>query len=199
MAFEINVHLDITASKQVCWAINNLSNTLVSLMLTAIKEQEKAAEVLAEAAQEATAQTQGYVPSEAELAPQTPAPAPEPAPITPQNTTPAPQTPAPAPVAPAPAPQTPASAPAAVPPASAAVPVATAPPAPAPLPTVPVAATPTYTQNQLALAAGGLMDAGLGDALRALLATFNVPSLVQLPKEQYGAFATELRKMGAKI
>ena len=169
MALEVKVV--ITASEQVCWAINNLSNTIASLMLTAIRQQDKAAEILEEAAQEATAQTKGFASTVTGAATEKPAPATEkPAPAT--------QTPAPAP---------------------AAVPVATASPSPAPLPTVPTAATPTYTQNQLALAAGGLMDAGLGDALRALLATFNVPSLVQLPKEQYGAFATELRKMGAKI
>ena len=84
------------------------------------------------------------------------------------------------------------------PPAPVAVPVATAPPAPAPVPTVPTTAQ-TYTQDQLALAASGLMDAGKLADLQQLLASFNVASLVQLPKEQYGAFATKLREMGAKI
>ncbi len=84
------------------------------------------------------------------------------------------------------------------PPAPVAVPVATAPPAPAPVPTVPTTAQ-TYTQDQLALAASGLMDAGKLAELQQLLAAFNVPSLVQLPKDQYGAFATKLREMGAKI
>ena len=92
--------------------------------------------------------------------------------------------------------EAPAPAPVATPPA--AVPVATAPPAPAPVPTVPTTAQ-TYTQDQLALAASGLMDAGKLAELQQLLAAFNVPSLVQLPKDQYGAFATKLREMGAKI
>ena len=92
--------------------------------------------------------------------------------------------------------EAPAPAPVATPPA--AVPVAPAPPAPAPVPTVPTTAQ-TYTQDQLALAASGLMDAGKLAELQQLLASFNVASLVQLPKEQYGAFATKLREMGAKI
>ena len=104
------------------------------------------------------------------------------------------ETTAPATVTPPPATESPASAPA----TPAAVPVATAPPAAAPLPTVPTAAQ-TYTQDQLALAASGLIDAGRIAELQQLLAAFNVPSLVQLPKEQYGAFATKLREMGAKI
>lgn len=90
----------------------------------------------------------------------------------------------------------PAPAPVATPPA--AVPVAETPPAPAPVPTVPTTAQ-AYTQDQLALAASGLMDAGKLADLQKLLASFNVASLVQLPKEQYGAFATKLREMGAKI
>jgi len=92
--------------------------------------------------------------------------------------------------APAPAPA-PASDPAAVP-------VATAPVPPAPVPTVPTTAQ-TYTQDQLALAASGLMDAGKLAELQQLLATFKVTSLVTLPKDQYGAFATKLRELGAKI
>lgn len=92
--------------------------------------------------------------------------------------------------------EAPAPAPVATPPA--AVPVAPAPPAPAPVPTVPTTAQ-TYTQDQLALAASGLMDAGKLAELQQLLASFNVASLVQLPKEQYGVFATKLREMGAKI
>lgn len=92
--------------------------------------------------------------------------------------------------------EAPAPAPVATPPA--AVPVAETPPAPAPVPTVPTTAQ-AYTQDQLALAASGLMDAGKLADLQKLLASFNVASLVQLPKEQYGAFATKLREMGAKI
>ncbi len=107
------------------------------------------------------------------------------------------ETTAPEPTAPAAEAPAPVSAPT-PPPAPVAVPVATTPPAPAPVPTVPTTAQ-TYTQDQLALAASGLMDAGKLAELQQLLAAFNVPSLVQLPKDQYGAFATKLREMGAKI
>ncbi len=58
---------------------------------------------------------------------------------------------------------------------------------------------PTYTMDQLAVAATQLMDAGRQQELLGLLATFGAQSLMQLPKEQYGAFATKLREMGAKI
>ena len=65
-------------------------------------------------------------------------------------------------------------------------------------PVVPVAA-PLYTMDQLAVAATQLMDAGRQQDLLALLAQFGVQALTMLPKEQYGAFATALRQMGAKI
>ena len=58
---------------------------------------------------------------------------------------------------------------------------------------------PTYSMDQLAVAATQLMDAGRQQELLGLLATFGAASLMQLPKEQYGAFATKLREMGAKI
>lgn len=56
-----------------------------------------------------------------------------------------------------------------------------------------------YTNEQLAVAMTSLVDAGKMDAVRALLNRFNAPSLMQLPKEMYGAFANELRQMGAKL
>lgn len=56
-----------------------------------------------------------------------------------------------------------------------------------------------YTNEQLAVAMTSLVDAGKMDAVRALLNRFNAPSLMQLPKEMYGAFASELRQMGAKL
>lgn len=58
---------------------------------------------------------------------------------------------------------------------------------------------PTYTMDQLAVAATQLMDAGRQQDLLSLLASFGVQSLMQLPQEQYGAFATKLREAGAKI
>ncbi|WP_330948874.1 hypothetical protein [Virgibacillus sp. MG-45] len=63
---------------------------------------------------------------------------------------------------------------------------------------VPTSAT-TYTMDQLAVAATQLMDAGKQQDLMSLLGQFNVQALTALPQEQYGAFATKLREMGAKI
>lgn len=64
---------------------------------------------------------------------------------------------------------------------------------------VPTAAAPAYTYEDLARAAAPLMDAGKTADLQALLRSFEVPALTLLPKEQYGAFATALRGMGARI
>lgn len=58
---------------------------------------------------------------------------------------------------------------------------------------------PSYTMDQLAKAATQLVDAGRREELLQLLASFGAPALMELPKEQYGAFATKLREMGAKI
>lgn len=68
--------------------------------------------------------------------------------------------------------------------------------APAP---APVAAPPTYTLDQIAVAGAALMDANKMDQLLALLAKYGVNAITQLPPEQYGAFATELRALGAQI
>lgn len=66
---------------------------------------------------------------------------------------------------------------------------------PAPVPTT----QQTYTMEQLAVAATQLVDAGRREELVGLLGQFGVQALTALPKEQYGAFATALRQMGAKI
>lgn len=58
---------------------------------------------------------------------------------------------------------------------------------------------PSYNMDDLTRAAMTLMDAGKQSDLQALLASFGVESLPQLPPEQYGAFATGMRGMGAKI
>lgn len=63
----------------------------------------------------------------------------------------------------------------------------------------PIAQAPSYTMEDLARAAAQLMDAGMQQQLIALLGQFGVPSLNVLPKEQYGAFATALRGLGARI
>lgn len=69
-----------------------------------------------------------------------------------------------------------------------------------PMPQQPVPTTQTaYSMDQLAVAATQLMDAGKRDQLMQLLASFGVQALTALPHEQYGAFATKLRELGANI
>jgi len=106
----------------------------------------------------------------------------------------APATPAPVPVQTAPAP---APAPVAAP-VPAAPPVAPMPTAAAPTPAVPVTA-PTYTLDQIAKAGANLVDAGKMEQLLALLTKYGVQAVTQLTPDQYGAFATELRALGAQI
>lgn len=76
-------------------------------------------------------------------------------------------------------------------------PVQAAPVTPAPT-TVPTS-THEYTLDDLARAGMTLMDAGRQADVQGLLAKFGVTVLPALPKEQYGAFATALREMGAQI
>ena len=86
-----------------------------------------------------------------------------------------------------------------------AAPVQTAPVQTAPVQTTPVqtavpTSTVTYTMDDLARAGMSLMDCGKQAELQKLLKEgFGVDALPQLPKEQYGAFATALREMGAQI
>lgn len=68
-------------------------------------------------------------------------------------------------------------------------------PAPSPVPTSPT----TYALDDLARAAGTLMDTGRQAELVGLLQQFGVASLPELPQAQYGAFATALRGLGAQI
>lgn len=58
---------------------------------------------------------------------------------------------------------------------------------------------PSYTLDDLSNAAMTLMDRGMQMQLQQLLVGYGVSSLPELPKEQYGAFATALRGMGAQI
>lgn len=96
------------------------------------------------------------------------------------------------PVAPAPTTPPVASAPAAVPTANPAAPTAPA------APSVPVTA-PTYTLDQIAKAGASLVDAGKMEQLLGLLTKYGVQAVTQLNPDQYGAFATELRALGAQI
>ena len=85
-------------------------------------------------------------------------------------------------------------------------PVPTAPATPAAVPTAPVTPAPavptsahTYTPDELAKAAMPLMDAGKQQELIGLVHQFGASSIPELRPEQYGAFATALRGMGAQI
>lgn len=63
---------------------------------------------------------------------------------------------------------------------------------------VPVQAV-SYTTEQLGLAAMQIADSKGHQVIEGLLQRFGVAALTQLPKEQYGAFAAELRNLGAKL
>ena len=81
-----------------------------------------------------------------------------------------------------------------------AVPVA---PAPASVPveqplSVPTAA-PAYTLEMIATAGTALIDAGKMKLLTDLIARYGISSITELDPSQYGAFATELRALGAQI
>lgn len=95
-------------------------------------------------------------------------------------------------------------------------PVQTTPVTPAPVqqpapvqtaaPQAPVQAAPaaaptvkTYTMDEIARAAGDFMTPETIPQLQALLASFGVSGLPELPADKLAAFAAELRKMGAKI
>lgn len=67
-----------------------------------------------------------------------------------------------------------------------------------PTPAVPVTA-PTYTLDQIAKAGASLVDAGKMEQLFGLLTKYGVQAVTQLVPDQYGAFATELRALGAQL
>lgn len=138
----------------------------------------------------------------------------EPLPVSAYPTTPAPAAPvAPvaAPVSPAPVNPTPGPAPTTaapvVAPSPSPTPVTNAPtagptsaaPGNTPAPAVPVAGAPTYTLDQISRAGASLVDAGKMQQLLELLGRYGVQAVTQLKPEQYGAFATELRALGAQI
>ena len=64
--------------------------------------------------------------------------------------------------------------------------------------TVPTSA-PQYTLEMIAKAGTALIDAGKMHELTALLARYGVETLTALDPAHYGAFANELRAMGAAI
>lgn len=125
-------------------------------------------------------------------------------PTAPAAVNPAAQPPIAAPVAPAAAPMpapAPMTAPVAAPVSAPATPPVAAPapaPAPAPAAAVPTGA-PTYTLDALARAGATLAQSGKMQEALALLAKYGVQTVNQLKPEQYGAFATELRALGAQV
>ena len=108
----------------------------------------------------------------------------EPIPAKPEQAT-------PAPTAPPAAPETTVSA----------APVAPATPAPASVPpaAVPTADAPTYTIEELQLACAPLMDANRMGEIQSVIAKYGATSLLDIPKEQYGALAADLRALGARL
>ena len=66
-----------------------------------------------------------------------------------------------------------------------------------PVPTT--APAPAYTQDQIAVAMTGLVDQGKQPQVMQVLSHFGAGSLMQVPKEQYGALATQLRMLGANL
>lgn len=137
--------------------------------------------------------------------PATPVAAPAAAPVA------APVAPVAAPVSPAPVNPTPGPAPTTAAPVAAPspspTPVTNAPtagptsaaPGNTPAPAVPVTGAPAYTLDQISRAGASLVDAGKMQQLLELLGRYGVQAVTQLKPEQYGAFATELRALGAQI
>ena len=122
------------------------------------------------------------------------------APTTPADPVPFQPTPVP-PVQPTPqAPVQPSQAPQTQPTPQVPVQPTQAPQTPPPVQPQPVnTSTPQYTLEDLARAAVPLQDAGRGQDLMALLQKYNVMSMTQLDPSVFGAFATDLRALGAQI
>lgn len=70
-------------------------------------------------------------------------------------------------------------------------------PAASPVPTA--TAPPTYTMEQLAVAATGLIDAGKMQDVQNTLASLGAQTLMDLPQEKYGEFASAIKAIGAVI
>ena len=82
-----------------------------------------------------------------------------------------------------------------------AAPIAPATPAPASTSpaAVPTADAPTYTLEMLQLACAPLMDANRMGEIQSAIAKYGATSLLDVPKEQYGALAADLRALGARL
>lgn len=75
----------------------------------------------------------------------------------------------------------------------------TAPATPTVNPVPTATATPTYTMEQLAVAATGLIDAGKMQDVQNTLASLGAQTLMDLPQEKYGEFASAIKAIGAVI
>ena len=90
-------------------------------------------------------------------------------------------------------------------PVPAAAPMPPVEPAPVPTPTADVkpaqvpTSAPTYTLDQIQAAIGPLLQARRHTDLQNLLAKYQVATMTDLQPVQYGAFAADLRAMGAQI
>ena len=82
-------------------------------------------------------------------------------------------------------------------PTTQATPTAPATPTVSPVPTA--TATPTYSMEQLAVAATGLIDAGKMQDVQNALAALGAQTLMDLPQEKYGEFASAIKAIGAVI
>lgn len=68
-----------------------------------------------------------------------------------------------------------------------------------PVPLIPLAEAPKYTLAELGKAGAQLAQTGKMMEAQALMQRYGITALSQLPEAQYGAFATELRALGAVI
>ena len=75
----------------------------------------------------------------------------------------------------------------------------TAPATPTVSPVPTATATPTYSMEQLAVAATGLIDAGKMQDVQNTLAALGAQTLMDLPQEKYGGFASAIKAIGAVI
>ena len=112
-----------------------------------------------------------------------------------EQSVPAPEVPVQATLTPAPAPEPPVQAT----PTQPQPPVAPVQQPATPIAGVPLASAPQFTVDQIMTAGATLMDAGKVDELLNLLHAFGVQAVMELKPEQLGAFATEMRKLGAAI
>ena len=78
-------------------------------------------------------------------------------------------------------------------------PAQTAPATPTVSPVPTATATPTYSMEQLAVAATGLIDAGKMQDVQNTLASLGAQTLMDLPQEKYGEFASAIKAIGTVI